>query len=279
MAEIRMTREGGDLPPETLADDRTLTGLEGRAVTDPDHLLPEHAGAGRPGQIAATDDPDVARREIEATRARMSDTIDSIEEVLLRKKERLQERMDFMAPVRQRVDERPLLIFGGVFAAGLLLGYLTGESDDDEGSDVRELVQALRAGSVGVGVDVDSQHVEARVVEADGLWRDRARKWEKQSRRLMKERDRLQGELELLREQYGLQAEEEEDDGGGGWRDALAGAVGGVVSGIFRRGSREELDVEFTPDPALEDDQPHDEYAGGVGLGGTGRYGENQQPT
>jgi hypothetical protein len=267
MAEIRMTREGGDL---TLADDRTLTGLEGRAIRDPDHLLPEHAGAGVPGQIAATDDPDVARREIEATRARMSDTIDSIEEVLLRKKERLQERMDFMAPVRQRVDDRPLLVFGGVFAAGLLLGYLTGESDDDDddGADVRELVQALRAGSVGVGVDVDSSLVDARVVEADGLWRDRARKWEKQSRRLMKERDRLEGELHLLRDQLGLHAPEEEEEDGGGWHRALAGAVGGVVSGLFHRGSRGEADVEFTPDPALEGDRA---YAGG--------YEESRQPT
>src|SRR5688500_6146120 len=131
MAEINMTRDGD--PDATLPG-----GVNGEAVarrtpeTDPEHLLPEHAGAGVPGTVAASDDPDVVRDEIERTRARMSQTIDSIESALLRKKEQIEDKLDVTAPVRERVNDQPWLYAGGVFAGGLLLGYLTGGKDNDK---------------------------------------------------------------------------------------------------------------------------------------------------
>ncbi|HEX8358513.1 MAG TPA: DUF3618 domain-containing protein, partial [Longimicrobium sp.] len=90
---------------------------------------------------AAGDDPDATRAEIEQTRARMSETIDEIEEQLLRKKQTLEEKLDVkaqvrerlapvrerLAPIQEQVYRRPLAIFGGVFGAGLVLGYLTGD--------------------------------------------------------------------------------------------------------------------------------------------------------
>jgi hypothetical protein len=67
-------------------------------------------------------DPDAARAEIERTRARMSETIDEIEDALLRKKVELRERLDIGA----RIRERPLQTAGAVLCAGVLLGFLTG---------------------------------------------------------------------------------------------------------------------------------------------------------
>jgi hypothetical protein len=66
----------------------------------------------------------------------MSETIDTIEEALLRKKGQIEEKLDVkaqvrerLAPVTNRVNRQPLAIFGGVFGAGLVLGYLTGDDD------------------------------------------------------------------------------------------------------------------------------------------------------
>ncbi len=63
-----------------------------------------------------------ARDEIERTRARMSETIDEIEDVLLRKKGDIISRFDVVA----RLKERPLQVAGAAALAGLLLGLLTG---------------------------------------------------------------------------------------------------------------------------------------------------------
>jgi ElaB/YqjD/DUF883 family membrane-anchored ribosome-binding protein len=82
-----------------------------------------------PSQTAPVpDDPEAARAEIQMTRSRMSETIDEIEDVLLRKKERIQDRLDVFAPVRQR----PLPSVGIALGAGVLLGLLTGGDDEDE---------------------------------------------------------------------------------------------------------------------------------------------------
>ena len=83
------------------------------------------------------DDPELARLQIEQTRARMSDTIEQIEETLLRKKENIEERLDVMAPVRRKARENPYPIIGGVFLAGLILGLLTGGDDDEDESPRR----------------------------------------------------------------------------------------------------------------------------------------------
>jgi len=100
---------------EIRATHRPATSLDPDATVNP---------AARPAPDAG--DAGVARTQIEQTRARMSETIDEIEEVLVRKKERLQDRLDILAPVR----ENPLAAAGAVFGAGLLLGLLTGGGDD-----------------------------------------------------------------------------------------------------------------------------------------------------
>lgn len=96
-----------------------------------DHTRDEYEGM-EPVPVTRADagpeDPQEVRAEIEQTRARMSDTIDEIEEVLLRKKERIQDRLDVLAPVR----ERPLATVGVVFGVGLALGLLTGGDDEEE---------------------------------------------------------------------------------------------------------------------------------------------------
>ena len=66
--------------------------------------------------------PDAVRSEIAQTRARMSNTIDEIEVVLVRKKEDLREKLD----VFRKVKERPLAAVGAALGAGLVLGLLTG---------------------------------------------------------------------------------------------------------------------------------------------------------
>jgi hypothetical protein len=187
------------------------------------------------GQVAATDDPDVARSEIEQTRARMSSTIDTIEEVLLRKKEKLQDRLDVMSPVR----ERPMLSVGAVFTGGLLLGLLTGGGSDGNG----------RAEAVyGEGVDGHDGH--------DAEWKELAHTWEGRARGLQKLARTQEEELRDLRkrmdrlegtESHGLYAaghgSGEESHGVGALgatlshlREAAMETVAGVVGGLFGAG-------------------------------------------
>lgn len=125
--QIRVTRD--DVPTGA-----SPTGLR-PTPTDPARQLPAEAGA-RPdapsgSEVPDYDDPRSARRDIEATRARMSDTLDEIEDVLVRKKEAIQNRLDVLAPVR----ENPWPAMGGALAAGLLLGLLTGGGDDEDEDD------------------------------------------------------------------------------------------------------------------------------------------------
>jgi hypothetical protein len=183
--------------PARYDDDTTLNRAERMAVDralpvqpirHPDHLLPEHASAGVPGQVAATDDPDVARAEIERTRARMSETIDHIESALLRKKEEVQQRLDVMAPVR----ERPLASVAAVFGAGLALGLLTGggdeNGDDDRGRDDGGDAPRGRM----------SRMVPTRF-RGDAGWKERARSWEERSRELQHVVRRQQELIEEMR--------------------------------------------------------------------------------
>ena len=110
-------------------DDPTLpgatAGMNRTPETDPEHLLADHTAAPAvPGLVAGgvSGDPDAVRDEIERTRERMSSTIDLIEGALQRKKGQIQERLDVVAPIR----ERPWIFAAGVFGTGLVLGLLTG---------------------------------------------------------------------------------------------------------------------------------------------------------
>lgn len=179
MADLNVTR-GDD---ETMPDASLMAG----GTVDSDHLLPEHTGAPQPGVIAQTDDPELARMQIEQTRARMSSTIDQIEGALLRKKKNLEEKLDVMAPVRRKARENPYPIIGGVFLAGLVLGLLTGGSDDeDEETGPRPAVRRFAA-------DFDRER-------AHGYhWEERASTWERRARRLMDLANRQEAELLELR--------------------------------------------------------------------------------
>ncbi|HEX2201796.1 MAG TPA: DUF3618 domain-containing protein [Longimicrobium sp.] len=284
MADIRVTHEGGAGLP--IDGDPTLvsgapTPLASRPLTDPDHLLPEHAGPGVPGTVAATDDPDTVRTEIEQTRARMSSTIDQLESALIRKKERIEERLDVAAPVR----ERPLLYVGGVFAAGLVLGLLTGGKDRDE-REVEE--RDLAYGSVGGG-----RSLAMASVDYEGEWKSRAREWENRARELMKTCTRQEAEIRTLRSRRARRTERhggyyesyDREEPGGGWRDAVTAGVSGMVSSLLRplRGGGGDYVVELESTEAY--DSPaygygpggaasRQAYGGGYGVEGTGGEGE-----
>lgn len=83
---------------------------------------------------------DVARDEIERTRARMSETIDEIEGALLRKRDDLRERLDFPA----RLREKPVQAVAIALGAGLLLGLLTAGEDRAERSRREDEERRLR---------------------------------------------------------------------------------------------------------------------------------------
>ncbi|HYR06996.1 MAG TPA: hypothetical protein VEQ60_04495 [Longimicrobium sp.] len=179
MAELNVTRDD-DLTP-----DAALAAGAAPRITETDHLLPETTHAAAPGTIAQVDDPELARMQIEQTRARMSDTIGQIEETLLRKKEQVEERLDVMAPVRRKARENPYPIIGGVFLAGLILGFLTGGDDDDD-----EPTPAVRR----YAVDFDRERAHGH------HWEERARTWERRARRLMDVANRQEAELLAARE-------------------------------------------------------------------------------
>jgi len=134
-------------------EDRTLpTGLGGMNLTpetDPEHLIPEKTHAAAVGTIGAVSstDPDAVRDEIERTRQRMSQTIDQLEGALGRKKAEIQERLDFVAPVR----DNPWPFALGVFGTGLVLGVLTGGGDKED----RDHVKVPRALLAGMDLEED----------------------------------------------------------------------------------------------------------------------------
>ena len=149
-----------------------------------------------------SDNPEVARAQIEATRARMSDTIDEIEEAILRKKEKLRAKLDVLAPVR----ERPLQTIGAIFGVGLALGLLTGGGDDDE-EERKTVVLALPV------ADRDDEDEEDDDEEFDDEDEDEdydddgeaeawaaAELWEDRAHRLLRIARAQESELEMHRE-------------------------------------------------------------------------------
>lgn len=185
--------------------------------------LPAHPQQGIPAR--AINDPDVARTEIEHTRSRMSETIDDIEDALLRKKEQIQDRLDVFAPVK----ENPLPSVGISFGAGLVLGLLTGGDDEP-----------------------DYEYDRYRGDDADH-WEDRAETWESRARRLLRIAQEQEEELEALRdEKIGRRSrlatlsrwDEDEDDEEDDYdsedasivddlRDAITGNVAGLLKNVL----------------------------------------------
>jgi ElaB/YqjD/DUF883 family membrane-anchored ribosome-binding protein len=192
--------------------------------------VPERTPAPRTPPTANTEDPETARAQIERTRMRMSETIDEIEDVLIRKKEQIQDRLDFLAPVR----ERPLASLGVALGAGVLLGLLTGGDDEDERDD-RDLWSA-----------------RARGFRHDADLEERAETWEQRARRLLRIAREQEDELRALTggsERLSMawspdeaRSESRGEDPSGLERlvdqvtDRVTGYLTGAIRGMFRAG-------------------------------------------
>jgi ElaB/YqjD/DUF883 family membrane-anchored ribosome-binding protein len=155
-------------------------------------------------------DPQAARAEIERTRARLSGTIDEIEDVLIRKRERVKRQLD----VRARIREKPLHVAGIVLGLGFLIGALTGGGGNQK----------------------------ARLEESDergSLWETRARRLLAIARSQEEEIDDLEHSLADLEDLLDAEAEyvrepgEEFEDGPSRWsalREAAAERIGDYLS-------------------------------------------------
>lgn len=226
MAEIRTESEG--MPATPRSDLHAAENLSDRPA---DHLAAGHALPGGtpsrrtdPGAVVA-DDPQAVRSEIESTRERMSSTIDEIENVLARKKERLQDRLDVLSPIR----ERPLPATGIAFGVGLALGLLTGGGDDSDDDD-RHLPRAqsygLGLGAMGMGAHEGTEG-HGRY---SGDSSERAAMWESRARRLLRVAREQEEKIRELQERYGLLYAREVELAGG-WEDDEA-ASGELMSSV-----------------------------------------------
>ena len=157
-----------------MADEHQVTRATPRRVADP---APPRTVPRFP------DDPDAARREIAATRARMSETIDEIEDVLLRKKSEIKDKMDVLAPVR----EQPLKMLGIIFGGALALGFLTGGGKGDEDKRIQLVYPPA-----------PPELEEEEESEADLAWEE-ADAWEDRAHRLLRIAKAQEAELEIHR--------------------------------------------------------------------------------
>jgi ElaB/YqjD/DUF883 family membrane-anchored ribosome-binding protein len=145
-----------------------------------------------PNEISVVpENPEAARAEIERTRARMSETLDEIEDALVRKKEEIRERLDVVA----RIRDQPLKAAGIALGAGLFLGLVSGGRKKDPEAERRRLGAETRAA-----------------------------RWEARARRLLAIAREQEAELEHLEDVVGdllatvsrLEADDPEADG---WED------------------------------------------------------------
>lgn len=138
--------------------------------------------------IRHPEDPKMAREEIERTRQRMSETLDQIEDVILSKKEELEEKK---ADLRRKLDvgaqvrAEPIAAAAIVLGIGVLVGFFTGGTS-------RKAVRSARR---------------------------RSRKWEKRAHRLLdiarsqeEQLAALQREQEAITAAYVYGSEPEIDD-------------------------------------------------------------------
>ena len=62
-----------------------------------------------------------ARRAVQLSRERMSDTLDQLEQRLVSKKEQIENRIDVMRPVKKQVRARPWPALAVAFGVGMVL--------------------------------------------------------------------------------------------------------------------------------------------------------------
>jgi hypothetical protein len=72
-----------------------------------------------------------ARDAVERSRERISSTLDRLEDRIVEKKHELQERVDVLRPVRERVVQRPLTAVMVGLGVGAFLGSLGGGDDEE----------------------------------------------------------------------------------------------------------------------------------------------------
>jgi ElaB/YqjD/DUF883 family membrane-anchored ribosome-binding protein len=70
-----------------------------------------------------------ARREVEASRERMADTLGEIEHRLVSKKQQIEHRMDVMRPIKQRVRSKPWVALAVAFGVGVVLWKMKNRDD------------------------------------------------------------------------------------------------------------------------------------------------------
>lgn len=176
-----------------MADQYPVTPAPGRPVGTPAPAPAPAAAAHRPPRFP--NDPEAARAEIAATRARMSNTIDEIEDVLLRKKEEIRDRLDVMEPVR----EQPIRSLAIVFGAALLFGFLTGGGKRRH----TEVRYVLANDTVRDADDEGDPELDETEEEAAALAWERAEEWEDRAHRLLRIAQAQESELELHRSRRG----------------------------------------------------------------------------
>jgi ElaB/YqjD/DUF883 family membrane-anchored ribosome-binding protein len=205
-----------------MADEIRVTTVGGAEVHRRIGQNPEADGEDGAVVIEAADPAD-ARRQIEATRARISGTIDDIEESILRKKGRIEEKLDVLSAVR----ERPVQILGAAFGAGLLLGLITGGGDEDDDEE-EETKHRHR-----------HHHHEDEQAE---IWEGRARRLLKIAREQEEEIDHLRdGMRHRSRFAHRADAREDEEDADDGpsavdrLRDFLTDHLTGLATDTVQR--------------------------------------------
>lgn len=113
------------------------------------------------------DSPEAMRAEIELTRARMSATLDEIEDVLVEKTDKVRETVDVKAKVR----ESPFRSVGIAVGAGLALGLLTGgrKKEGDPRAEMlwRERAERIRDIARKQEEEIDDLHQALREVEEE----------------------------------------------------------------------------------------------------------------
>jgi hypothetical protein len=87
-----------------------------------------------------------ARRAVQASRARMSDTLDEIEQRLVSKKQQIENRMDVLRPIKKRVRARPWPALAVAFGVGVLLWKMRADEEEEieEPGRLRRLLRKAR---------------------------------------------------------------------------------------------------------------------------------------
>jgi ElaB/YqjD/DUF883 family membrane-anchored ribosome-binding protein len=120
--------------------------------------MAEHTDPGEPNTV------EQARAEVARSRARISDTLDELEDRLVDKQHALREKLDVKKRLNDIIEKRPLVAVGAVAGLGFLLGLIGGRGgtdagmDDDEREELRELLREARANGDTPSISVGRSH-------------------------------------------------------------------------------------------------------------------------